>query len=99
MPQVALLAEFEVKAQDLDLFLAAAKRELAAVRATEPGCLGFDVVLFDDEVGKGAFVEVFEDPAAADAHRHTPHFTAFFEEIAAIDVIWSVRRGKALTAR
>jgi quinol monooxygenase YgiN len=98
MPQVALLAEFEVKAQDLELFLAAAKRELEAVRGSEPGCLGFDVVLFDEEVGRGAFVEVFEDQAAADAHRDTPHFTAFFDEIAEIDVTWSVRRGTALSA-
>lgn len=94
--QVALLAEFEVKAQDLDLFLAAAKRELDAVRANEPGCLWFDVVLFDDGNGRGVFVEVFKDQAAADAHRDTPHFTAFFDEISEMDVSWSARHGTVL---
>ena len=96
MSQRALLAEFEVKPEDLDLFLAAAKRELEAVRANEPGCLRFDVLVFDEEPGRGAFFEVFRDQAAFDAHGDTPHFKAFFEEIAGIDVNWTVRRGAAL---
>ena len=82
MAQVALLAEFEVEAQDLDRFLAAAKRELAAVRQSEPGCLRFDVILLDGDGGRGVFVEVFRDQAAAESHRETAHFAAFFEEIA-----------------
>ena len=44
MTQVALLAEFEAKEQDLDLFLAAAQREVSAVRANEPACLTFEVI-------------------------------------------------------
>ncbi len=98
MSQVTLLAEFEVKTQDLDLFIAAAKREMQAVGASAAGCLGFEVLLFDEETGKGAFVEVFKDQAAADAHRETPHFSAFcFEEIEDIEVPWSVRRGTAVS--
>ena len=97
MSQVALLAEFEVQGQDLDLFLAAAKRELRAVRANEPGCLRFDVVVFDDQPGRGMFVEVFKDQAAADDHRDTPQFSAFFDDISEIDVTWTVRRGAALS--
>ena len=97
MSQVTLLAEFEVKTQDLDLFIAAAKREMQAVGASAAGCLGFEVLLFDEETGKGAFVEVFKDQAAADAHRETPHFSEFFEEIEDIEVTWSVRRGTAVS--
>jgi quinol monooxygenase YgiN len=69
-----------------------------AVRATEAGCFRFDVVLFGDANGRGVFVEVFKNQAAADAHRNTPHFTAFFDEISEIDVSWSARRGIALGA-
>lgn len=58
----------------------------------------FEPVLFDEAAGEGAFLEVFEDQAAADAHRDAPHFAAFFDEIAEIDVTWSVRRGAALSA-
>ena len=97
MSELALVAEFQVGAQGLELFMAAAKREMRAVRASEPGCLRFDVILFDEGTGKGAFVEVFPDQAAVDAHRETPHFSAFFEEIAELEVTWSVRRGTAVS--
>ena len=98
MSQVALVAEFEVSAGDLDRFLSAAKSELEAVRASEPGCLRFDVVLFDEEPGNGVFIEVFEDQAASTAHRSTPHFEAFFRDISGIDVKWHIRRGTALSS-
>lgn len=92
-----MVAEFQVGAQGLELFMAAAKREMRAVRASEPDCIGFDVILFDEGTGKGAFVEVFTDQAAVDAHRETPHFAAFFEEIADLEVTWSVRGGTAVS--
>jgi len=95
--QVGLIAEFQVNLEDMDLFLEAARRELASVRSSEPGCLRFDVVLFDEQPGHGAFVEVFEDDAAAKTHRETEHFAAFFNDISEIEVTWSARRGHALT--
>jgi quinol monooxygenase YgiN len=96
MAQVALLAEFEVKAQDLDLFIAAARREVDAVHANEPSCVTFEVVLLNGEQGRGVFIEIFKDQAAAEAHRTTPHFTAFFDEIAGLDVKFFPRRGAVL---
>jgi quinol monooxygenase YgiN len=42
------------------------------------------------------FVEIFKDQDAADAHRATPHFTTFFDEIAGLDVRFSPRRGTVL---
>src|SRR5262245_34368580 len=96
MAQVALLAEFEVKEQHLDAFLAAARREVTAVHANEPACLSFEVILFNGEKGRGVFVEIFKDQAAAEAHRTTPHFIAFFDEIAGLDVSFSPRRGAVL---
>ena len=96
MTEVALLAEFEVKPQDLDRFLFAARRELQAVRANEPTCRTFEVVLLNAAEGRGVFVEIFKNEAAAAAHRGFPHFTAFHEEIAELDVRWSSRRGATL---
>ena len=97
MPEVGLVAEFRVKPADVEQFLAAAMRELRAVRSDEPGCARFDVVVFDEAVGHGAFVEVFRDETAAETHRQTPHFKAFFEEISDLNVEWSTHRGRALT--
>ena len=99
MTQVALLAEFEVKEQDLDLFLAAAQREVSAVRANEPTCLTFEVILLNNEKGRGVFVEIFKDQASAEAHRATPHFIAFFDEIAGLDVRFTPRRSVVLSTK
>jgi quinol monooxygenase YgiN len=98
MPKVALIAEFEVPPEHLDALLAAARREAEAVRRNEPTCPVFEVVLFDGEPGRGAFVEVFADREAAAAHRGTPHFAAFHAEIAELGVRWSSRRGVVLDA-
>lgn len=94
--QVGLIAEFEVPSRDFDRFLAAARRELRAVRDNEPGCLRFDVLVFDEDAGRGAFVEVFADEDAAQKHRDLLHFKAFFDEIADIDVQWSTYHGQAI---
>ena len=96
MTELALLAEFEVNPRQLDRLLAAARRELRAVRANEPACRTFEVVLLNEAEGRGVFFEIFENEAAAAAHREFPHFTAFHEEIAGLDVRWSPRRGTIL---
>ncbi len=98
---LALIAEFDVAAKDLDPFLAAGKVELAAVREKEPGCLRFDIIVYDEGEGdkgrgRGAFVEVFADQAAADHHYQQPHFKAFFDAIDGLDVQWTMRPGTAV---
>ena len=95
--QIALIAEFEIDPSDQEKFLAAAEQELNAVRESEPGCLRFDVVLFDEKDGNGAFVEVFADQAAAERHRELSHFKEFFDAIEDIDVNWTTRQGTALS--
>jgi quinol monooxygenase YgiN len=93
---IALIAEFTVPTRDLERFISAARQELEAVRAGEPGCLRFDVIVFDEAGGQGAFVEVFADQEAADEHAEFDHFTAFFDAIEDIDVQWTMRRGVAI---
>ena len=94
--QVGLIAEFRVPTEKFDTFIEAARRELRAVRKNEPGCLRFDVLVFDESQGHGAFVEVFVDQKAAQKHRQLFHFKEFFREIENIDVQWTTRFGKAL---
>ena len=94
--QVGLIAEFEVPAKDFDRFVAAARQELLAARKNEPSCLRFDVIVFDEGEGRGAFVEVFADQDAAQKHRELAHFKEFFDEIEDIDVQWTTHRGKAI---
>ena len=94
---VGLIAEFKVPSRNLDGFLSAARQELMAVRKNEPGCLRFDVIIFDEEEGSGVFVEVFADQEAAQIHRELPHFSAFFDAIKEMDVQWTARRGEAIT--
>ena len=97
--QIGLVAEFKVAIKDLSGFLAAARDELKAVRVNEPGCVRFDVIVFDEEEGTGVFVEVFADQDAAQQHRELPHFTAFFDAISEMDVQWTAHRGEALTCQ
>ena len=94
--QIGLIAEFEVPAKGFAKFIAAARQELISVRKNEPGCLRFDVIVFDEEKGRGAFVEVFADRAAAERHRELPHFKKFFDAIEDIDVKWTTHRGRAI---
>lgn len=95
--ELALIAEFEVAAKDRERFLAAAKQELDAVRDDEPGCLRFDIIVFDEGACRGAFVEAYADQAAADLHPELPHFKAFFDAIEDIDVQWRLRRGETMS--
>jgi autoinducer 2-degrading protein len=94
--QVGLVAEFEVPTKDFAKFISAARQELISVRENETGCLRFDVIVFDEEKGHGAFVEVFADQAAAERHRELPHFKEFFDSIEDINVKWTTNRGRAI---
>jgi quinol monooxygenase YgiN len=96
MARVALLAEFDVPPENLDAFLAAARREREAVRRDEPTCPVFEVMLLDGEVGRGVFIEFFADRTAALTHRGTAHFARFHTETRPLGVRWSSRRGALL---
>jgi quinol monooxygenase YgiN len=94
--QIGLVAEFKVPASNMERFLNAAHEELRAVRETEPGCLRFDIIVFDERDGRGAFVEVFADQAAAELHRELPQFGKFFGDIVDLEVQWTAKRGWAM---
>lgn len=72
-----VIAEFEVKADCIDAFLALARDDAQCSLAEEPGCRQFDIVL--PEAGSNAvlFYEVYDSRAAFDAHLLTPHVGRF----------------------
>jgi quinol monooxygenase YgiN len=94
--QVGLIAEFNVPGGDFDRFIAAAREELVTARKNEAGCLRFDIIVFGEGDGRGAFIEVFADQAAREKHRELAHFQKFFDAIDDIEVEWTSHEGRAI---
>jgi autoinducer 2-degrading protein len=69
-----LVVSLRVKPHKNQQFLAAIEANAAASRRDEPGCRRFDVVRDNDEPYHYVLYEMYDDEAAFDAHRKTPHF-------------------------
>lgn len=70
-----------VKPEHVEAFTAATKRNHeGSVR--EPGNLRFDVLHSEDDPARFVLIEVYRDAAAAAAHKETPHYLAWREEVA-----------------
>jgi quinol monooxygenase YgiN len=54
-------------------------REVIPATRAEPGCHTFDVNRSKDDELTLVFYERYEDEAALDAHRETPHFKRYIE--------------------
>ncbi|WP_426413418.1 putative quinol monooxygenase [Bradyrhizobium ganzhouense] len=72
-----VIAEFEVKPDKLDAFLALAQDDAHHSLTDEPGCRQFDVVVPEGDAVTVLFYEVYEDQAAFDVHLRTPHLAQF----------------------
>ena len=80
-----MTASAYINAVELDIVPAefekfkAAIRENSAASVKEPGCRQFDV-LFEESNPHHVFLyEVYDDAAALEAHRGTPHFKKYWE--------------------
>ncbi len=73
---IGVVAEFEVKEDQLSAFEAAARTLVEAVRANEPGVPLYE--LHRKQGSKTAYImmERYADQAALDAHGKTSHFAA-----------------------
>jgi quinol monooxygenase YgiN len=87
-----IIAEFEVKADQLGRFLELAKTDAAQSVANEPGCRQFDVTVERERSNRVVLYEVYDDQAAFDAHLETPHLAAFRSGIEDLVVSRQVRR-------
>lgn len=72
-----VIAEFDVKPEQMEAFLALARDDASHSLADEPGCRQFDVVISETEPNSVVFYEVYDDRAAFDAHKETPHLARF----------------------
>ena len=87
-----IIAEFEVKPDQLEQFLELARTDASQSVAKEPGCRQFDVTLDREQPNRVVLYEVYEDAAAFDAHLETPHLAAFRAGIERLIVSRHVRR-------
>jgi (4S)-4-hydroxy-5-phosphonooxypentane-2,3-dione isomerase len=77
------LVEMHVKADQVDAFREACLANARDSRG-EPGVKRFDLLHQADDPTRFVFVEVFRDPAAAAAHRETPHYQRWRDTVAAM---------------
>ena len=72
-----VIAEFEVKPDGMEAFLAAVLDDARHSVADEPGCRQLDVVRPEGSDTAVVFYEVYDSRAAFDRHLETPHLTRF----------------------
>jgi len=76
---ISLLVTVEVAPDRVDEFLAYIKEEAADARTKEPGCRRFEISRSVDRENVFSLTEGYDDLAALEAHRLTPHFILFKE--------------------
>lgn len=86
-----VLPKFKVDPARVDQFLAIGRADAESSVRDEPGCRQFDVAFDPKEPGMVWFYEVYDDEAAFEAHKRTPHFKRFDEESAPLVVESEVR--------
>lgn len=74
---ISLLVTVEIAPGRADEFLRYIKEEAADARTKEPGCRRFEISRSVDNPQVFTLTEAYDDLAALDAHRKTPHFLLF----------------------
>ena len=74
-------AHLRVRADIVDQFKARLLRHAGISLGQEPGCRRFDVHQERDDPTLFLLVEEYADEAAFDAHRTSPHYLAFREDV------------------
>jgi quinol monooxygenase YgiN len=69
--------DFVAKPEHVDAFRVEMLKNARASLANEPGCRQFDVSVVADDPAHIFLYELYDDRAAYDAHRLTPHFREF----------------------
>ncbi len=74
---IALIVSLQVVPGRLEEFLAAIRVNAERSFTDEPGCARFDVTQDVTDDHHFFFYELYDDQAAVEAHRATPHFAAW----------------------
>ena len=78
---VVMIVEVHVKPELRERFLAAIRDDANHSEQDEPGCLRFDVLQDQEDPDKYYYYEVYRDEAARAAHRETPHYKRYSDQI------------------
>ena len=88
------MVDFRLKAGTFDRFRKLIVENARASVRDEPGCRQFDVVIPSGDADRVVLYEIYDDPAAFDAHKRTPHFAAFDRDSAPFVVTKAVTLGQ-----
>lgn len=77
MSACIVMVRFVVETGRREDFLPLVETNARRSLADEPGCRRFDVVVVEAEPDVVLLYEIYDDPAAFDAHRNMPHFHRF----------------------
>jgi (4S)-4-hydroxy-5-phosphonooxypentane-2,3-dione isomerase len=69
--------DIDVAPGEIDNYLAALKENGAAAVKNEPGCREFDITVSQKDPNHVFIFEVYDNAAAAQAHRETDHFKKY----------------------
>ena len=78
-----IIAEFEVKPDQLEQFLELARTDASHSVEREPGCRQFDVCRDPADPSVFFLYELYDDDAAIQAHLQTPHYLRMNQATAA----------------
>jgi (4S)-4-hydroxy-5-phosphonooxypentane-2,3-dione isomerase len=70
------VVDYDILPGQIDAYLAALK-ENAAASVQEPGCREFNILVSQKDSNHVLIFEVYDDAAAAQAHRETDHFKKY----------------------
>jgi (4S)-4-hydroxy-5-phosphonooxypentane-2,3-dione isomerase len=74
---LAMLVKVRIKPEERKRFLDAIEIDALGSERDEPGCHCFNVLQDEADENVYYFYEVYEDQAALDAHRATPHYAVW----------------------
>lgn len=86
-PMISLLITVEVNPERVDDFARFITEEAADCVANEPGCRQFTVSRSVEKPNVFTLAEFYDDMAALEAHRLTPHFILFQERVKEFDLV------------
>jgi autoinducer 2-degrading protein len=75
-PLLVNVVEYDIQPGQVDAYLAALK-ENAAATVKEPGCQEFNILVSQKDPNHVLIFEVYNDAAAAQAHRETDHYKKY----------------------
>ncbi len=74
--RIAIVGDVEIEPTRVDEFMDCMKIDALGSRK-EAGCLRFDLLRDNEKPNRFFFYEIYDDKAAVDVHKATPHFKAW----------------------